>query len=76
MRKCADAGDEQAAYRLASLLAEQGRIDELRHEVYAGTKYAVERLINALASRAETKQEAARMRRFGLNLDGSIAERD
>ncbi len=76
LRQRADAGDGPAADRLAALLGKQGRTDELRREVDAGTWRASEELIRVLASRAETKQKAERMRRFGLNPDGTIAEKD
>jgi predicted negative regulator of RcsB-dependent stress response len=74
LRERADAGDWVAASRLTDLLAEQGRTDELRHEVAAGTTTAGQRLISMLTADEETKAEGERLRRFGLNPDGSIAD--
>jgi len=65
-----DVGDSFAARRLAGLLARQGRADELRAEVNAGTSGAAGCLITMLAQQGETAL-ADRMRRFGLNANGS-----
>lgn len=59
--------------KLAGLLAKQGRVDDLRTKVDAGTPYAAIYLIDVLADRGETGS-ARLMRRFGLNPDGSIAK--
>ena len=73
LRARADAGGWYAADRLTELLAKQGREDELRAEVDAGTREAAGRLITMLGDQGETAS-ADRMRRFGLNPDGSIAD--
>jgi tetratricopeptide (TPR) repeat protein len=77
LRALADAGDAYAANLLVGLLAKQGRVAEaieiLRAEVDAGTRDAAGRLITMLAEQGETAA-ADRMRRFGLNTDGSIAD--
>lgn len=75
LRDRADAGDSRAAERLTDLLAQNGRIDDLWHEVYAGTPDAGKHLIDLLDRVGETER-AERIRSFGLNPDGSIAEGD
>jgi hypothetical protein len=79
LRDRTNAGDWWAAGQLAGLLAELGNVSEaievLRTEVDAGTPTAAERLITMLAEQGETAS-AARMRRFGLNPDGSISDED
>ena len=79
LRARADAGDEGAADQLIHLLAEQGDLQGLRARADAGG-FADERLADLLAWRladmlAEQGQgeEAERLRRFGLNPDGSIS---
>ena len=76
LRARADAGDEAAAKWLAYLLAERGDLDGLRARTNAGDGIAAGRLVDLLADLL-TKQgrgeEAERLRRFGLNPDGSIA---
>jgi hypothetical protein len=42
LRPHADAGDGAAAYRMVELLADDGRMAELRAEVDAGTAHAAE----------------------------------
>ena len=102
MRARADAGSEDAADRLASLLAESGDLDGLRARADAGDGRAASRLADLLAGRGcdlelglraladagekdvgsklayllikqDRGEEAERLRRFGLNPDGSIA---
>ena len=103
LRARADAGDGHAAGRLAELLAERGDLDELRVLADAGDWAAAGRLADLLAERGDPDgaaqvllvaadtgngdadqlaellaqrgqgQEAERLRRFGLNPDGSIA---
>jgi hypothetical protein len=73
LRAGADAGDILAARRLAELLAKQGRVEELFKEVHAGTAGAARCLIDQLATLGRG-DEAERLRRFGLNPDGSIAD--
>ena len=75
LRARADAGDGAAAERLADLLAERGDLDGLeqllRIQAAAGGLGA-RRLAELLTQRGQG-EEAERLRRFGLNLDGSIA---
>jgi hypothetical protein len=70
LRKAA-AGNEQAAGRLADLLAERGDLDGLRARADAGDGDAG-RLADLLIKQGRG-EEAERLRRFGLNPDGSIA---
>ena len=76
LRARADAGDPEAAVRLAHLLAQRGDLDGLRARADAGDRNAADLLADLLAELL-TKQgrgeEAERLRRFGLNPDGSIA---
>ena len=72
LRGPADAGDGGAAGRLAGLLADRGDLDGLRARVDAGDGDAAERLAELLIKHGRD-EEAERLRRFGLNLDGSIA---
>ena len=75
LRARADAGDASAALRLARLLAERGDPDGamqiLRALADAGRGHA-QRLAELL-TRQGRGEEAERLRRFGLNPDGSIA---
>ena len=76
LRARADAGDRAAAVRLAGLLAERGDLDGLRARADAGDADADLRLAGLLADllvRQGRTEEAERLRRFGLNPDGSIA---
>ena len=76
LRERADAGDSPAAERLAGLLADRGDLDGLRDRTDAGDRYAAERLAGLLADQLIKQghaEEAERLRRFGLNPDGSIA---
>jgi hypothetical protein len=75
LRARADVGDEAAADRLADLLTARGDLDELRARVDAGDALAALRLSDLLAWQGRD-EEAERLRRFGLNLDGSIAFAD
>ena len=75
LRARADAGDADAARRLAGLLSERGDLDGaiqiLRARADAGDADAG-RLAELLTQQGRS-QEAERLRRFGLNLDGSVA---
>ena len=72
LRARADAGDWLAAGQLARLLVERGDLDELRARVDAGDGIAARRLADLFA-KLGLGEEAKRLRRFGLNPDGSIA---
>jgi hypothetical protein len=71
-RHAADAGDSHAAGRLAGLLAERGDLDELRARADTGDEYAAGQLAGVLV-KLGGGEEAERLRRLGLNQDGSIA---
>jgi tetratricopeptide (TPR) repeat protein len=73
LRAHADAGDLYAAERLVRLLADQDRLDEIRLEVDAGTPTAGRGLVRLLTKQGKT-EEAERLRRQGLNPDGSVAD--
>jgi hypothetical protein len=73
LRARADIGDEAAAARLAGLLAERGDLDELRARAAIGDEAAAEPLARLLIKQGRG-EEADRLRRFGLNPDGSIAD--
>jgi hypothetical protein len=80
LRGRADAGDGGAASRLARLLAQRGDLDGLRGRAEAGDRYAAWRLARLQAELQANQlieqgrgEEAAQLRRFGLNPDGSIA---
>ena len=64
------AGD--AAKWLVALLAERGDLDQLRARADAGYVVAAVALAELLARQSQGG-EAERLRRFGLNPDGSIA---
>ena len=72
LRARADVGNHTAASRLAELLARRGDLDGLRALVNAGDHDAGWRLTDLLAQNGRG-EEAARLRRFGLKPDGSIA---
>ncbi len=72
LRARADAGDGLAAVRLADLLAQRGDLDGLRARADAGDGAAASRLAEVLIKQGRG-EEAERLRRFGLNPDGSIA---
>ena len=61
-----------AAQQLAKLLAKRGDLDELRARADAGDWQASRRLPDLLVKQGRG-EEAERLRRFGLNPDGSIA---
>ncbi len=75
LRARANAGDWAAANRLAELLAQQGDLDgavqihRARANVGAGSAWELGKLL----TQHGRGEEAERLRRFGLNLDGSIA---
>ena len=73
LRARIDAGDEHAAGRLADLLADRGDVDGLRARIDAGDEHAAGRLPELLIKQGRG-EEAERLRRFGLNPDGSIAD--
>jgi len=76
LRARAAAGDEDAAERLAGLLADRGDLDGaeqiLRAQANAGDWRADGPLADLLIKQGRS-EEAERLRRFGLNPDGSIA---
>jgi hypothetical protein len=72
LRALADAGDSNGAFRLDRLLAERGDVDGLRARADAGDAYAGDQLADLLIKQSPG-EEAERLRRFGLNPDGSIA---
>ena len=72
LRARAGAGDEHAAWQLAGLLAERGDLDELRARADVGDGNAAGQLADVLVKQGRSG-EAERLRRFGLNPDGSIA---
>ena len=75
LRARADAGDEDAARRLAGLLAGRGDLDGaeqiLRAQADAGHGDAG--LLAELLAQRGQGEEAERLRKFGLNPDGSVA---
>ncbi len=72
LRARAGAGDEHAALQLAGLLAEHGDLAELRARADVGDGNAAGQLADVLVKQGRSG-EAERLRRFGLNPDGSIA---
>jgi hypothetical protein len=72
LRARADAGDWRAALDLARLLAELGDLDELHARAVAGNWRAGIELPKVLVMQGR-HEEAERLRRFGLNPDGSTA---
>jgi thioredoxin-like negative regulator of GroEL len=72
LRAAADAGDSDAALRLARLLYRRGDLNGLRARADAGDRDAASRLPDLIAEQGRD-EEAERLRRFGLNPDGSIA---
>jgi predicted component of type VI protein secretion system len=77
LRARADAGDRAAASQLADLLAARGDLDELRARADAGDRFSswqlVRRLTNLMIKQGRD-EEAERLRRFGLNPNGSTAD--
>ena len=59
-RSAADAGDQNAAVRLAGLLADPGELDELRARADAGDSSATSRLAGILASQGNLDELRAR----------------
>ena len=76
LRSRVNAGDEDAAVRLAGLLADRRHLDEaeqiLRAQANVGDWRAGGPLADLLIKQGRS-EEAERLRRFGLNPDGSIA---
>jgi hypothetical protein len=72
LRARADTGDVYAAMDLADLLAGRGDLDGLRALADAGDERAALRLVDVLTKQGR-REEAVRLRRFGLNPDGSVA---
>ena len=73
LRARADAGDRDSAEWLARLAAEAGDLDGLRAQIDAGADGAGMQLVSLLIKRGRG-EEAERLRRLGLNPDGSIAD--
>ena len=73
LRALADAGNDGAAWNLANLLAEADDLDGLRALADAGIPTVGIKLAELLARRGRG-EEAERLRMFGLNADGSIAD--
>ena len=74
LRARADSGDKDAAETLAWLLAGRADLDGLRARVRVGDWVAGQLLADLLTEQGQA-DEAARLRRFGLNPDGSISSR-
>jgi thioredoxin-like negative regulator of GroEL len=72
LRARADAGDWQAAELLAELLVKRRDLDGLNARIDAADEYAAERLTDLLINLGRGG-EAEQLRRFGFDLDGSIA---
>ena len=72
LRALADAGEWFAVRRLAEVLAEHEDMDGLHARIDVGDKVAAEHLAGLLIKQGR-REEAERLRRFGLNPDGSIA---
>jgi hypothetical protein len=73
LRADANAGDWEAARGLALELAELGDLDELRARARVGGRHATGDLVKVLVKQGR-HEEAERLRRFGLNPDGSTAD--
>ena len=71
-RALADADNWYAASRLADLLFERGDFDGLGARIGVGDDAAFSRLTALLIMHGQG-EEAERLRRFGLNPDGSVA---
>jgi thioredoxin-like negative regulator of GroEL len=75
LRAWADTGDGLAARRLAEVLEERGDLAAaeqiLRALADAGNEFAARKLADVLIKQGRS-EEAERLRRFGLNPDGSI----
>jgi hypothetical protein len=72
LRARADADGKSAATHLAYLLLRRGDLDELRARTDAGDEEAAGLLAGLLIEQGR-REEGERLRRFGLNPDGSIA---
>jgi hypothetical protein len=72
LRVRADAGDDYAAGQLALWLVKRGDLGELRARTEAGDENAAGLLLLLLIELGR-REEGERLRRFGLNPDGSIA---
>ena len=72
LRARADAGDRAAADRLAGLLASHGDSDGLLARADENDWDAARQLADLLIKQGRG-EEAERLRRFGLNPDGSVA---
>ena len=73
LRTNADAGDEQSASQLTSLLFDLRQRDELFGEVNAGTYQAADRYVALLVAEEDMDRgDIRQIRAFGLNADGSI----
>ena len=72
LRARADVGDGPASQQLADLLARRGDLEGLRARIDVGAPYASSELTELLIKQGRN-EEAERLRRFGLNPDGSIA---
>jgi hypothetical protein len=72
LRARAHTGDRTAPTVLAAVLGGQSDLDELRARASAGDEYAAGQLARALEEQGNP-EETQRLRRFGLNPDGSIA---
>jgi len=72
LTELADMGSDRAARHAAELLARAGDLARLRASVDLGRPYAADSLADALAAAGRT-DEAERLRRFGLRVDGEIA---
>lgn len=70
LRALADAGNSGAASRVVEHLAANREWQALWDEVHAGTEYAVDRLIAFLVNTGQ-REEAERLRKWGLASDGS-----
>ena len=80
LRARTDAGDHNAALRLADLLGERGELYDarriLRNSIQLGNRLAGERLAELLTQQGPYfRDEAEQLRRFGLNPDGSTADK-
>jgi hypothetical protein len=77
LRGRADAGDGSAAHRLADVLAERGELDRAVQVLHAratvGDENTAAEQLPSLLIKQGRGEEAERLRRFGLNPDGSIA---
>jgi hypothetical protein len=67
-----DSGDIDPAGELADLFVSSNRIGDLKAEIQAGNRCAGRRLVDVLTAQGKFEQ-ADRIRRYGLNPDGTIA---